>query len=118
MEPSKGKAFAVLVAVFLGGFVSGAVALRVYHQQTAGAERIDLHSQPEIVAGHLRQELALSDAQTAQIEEILDDCIMREANLLMQTTQLRAQARQHILELLNDEQRDKFPSVIDEMPAP
>lgn len=119
MEPSKNKAFAVLTAVFLAGIVSGALAVRVYHQQTAQADsmRLDLHSQPGVVANHLRQELALSEAQTAQVEEILDDCIMREANLLMETKQLRAKARQHILELLNDEQRKKFTTVIDEVPS-
>jgi hypothetical protein len=119
MEPSKNKAFALLVAVFLSGLVSGAVALRIYHQQTAqaGSEspRIDLHAQPGVVAKHLRDELALTDDQVAQVEDVLDECIMREADLLMQTKQLRAEARQRILELLNDQQRKKFATVIDEV---
>lgn len=116
MEPSKNKAFAVLVAVFLGGFVSGAVALRIYHQQTAeaGTARIDLHAQPGLVAQHLREELVLSEAQTSQVEEILDNCIMREADLMTQTRQLKLEAKQRILELLNDEQRKKFTVVMDE----
>lgn len=119
MEPSKNKAFAVLVAVFLGGIVSGAVGVRVYHQQTAQAgsdsPRIDLHAQPGMVAKHLRDELALTEDQMAQVEDVLDECIMHEADLLMQTKQLRAEARQRILELLNDEQRKKFATVIDEV---
>jgi Spy/CpxP family protein refolding chaperone len=115
MEPSKSKAFAILVAVFLGGFVSGAVALRIYHQQTAQADapRIDLHSQPGVVAQHLRDELVLSDAQTAQVEEILDYCIMREADLLTQGRQLKVEARERIYELLDAQQRKKFENVID-----
>jgi hypothetical protein len=121
MEPSKNKAFAVLVAVFLGGIVSGAVGVRVYHQQIAQAgsdsPRIDLHAQPAVAAKHLRDELALTEDQVAQVEDVLDQCIMREADLLMQTKQLRAEARQRILELLNDEQRKKFASVIDEVTA-
>jgi hypothetical protein len=121
MEPSKNKAFAVLVAVFLGGVVSGGVGARVYHQQGAqtgsAPTRIDLHAQPGIVAKHLRDELALSDDQMAQVEDILDECIMREADLLMQTKQLRTEAKQRIRELLNDEQRQKFTTVIDEVPA-
>jgi hypothetical protein len=119
MEPSKNKAFAVLVAVFLAGVVSGAVGVRVYNQQIAQAgsssPRIDLHAQPGVVAKHLRDELALTEDQVAQVEDILDECIMREADLLMQTKQLRAEARQHILELLNDGQRKKFNTVIDEV---
>jgi Spy/CpxP family protein refolding chaperone len=114
MEPTKSKAFAVLVAVFLGGFVSGAVALRIYHQQTAQAGSppgIDLHS--AAAAQHLRDELALSDAQTAQVEEILDYCIMREADLLTQGRQLKVEARERIYELLDSEQRKKFEHVID-----
>jgi Spy/CpxP family protein refolding chaperone len=116
MEPTKSKAFAVLVAVFLGGFVSGAVALRIYHQQTAQAGSppgIDLHSQPGVVAEHLRDELALSDAQTTQVEEILDYCIMREADLLTQGRQLKVEARERIYELLDAEQRKKFENVFD-----
>lgn len=113
MEPSKTKAFAVLVAVFLAGFVSGAVALRIYHQQTAQAERIDLNSQPAIVTQHLRDELSLSETQTAQVEEILDYYIMHEADLLTQARQLRVEARERILELLNEEQRKKFENVIE-----
>lgn len=118
MEPSKNKAFAVLVAVFLGGVVSGAVGVRVYHQQTAQAgsgPRIDLHAQPGVVAKHLRDELTLTEDQMAQVEDVLDECIMREADLLMQTKQLRSEARQRILELLNVEQRKKFATVIDEV---
>jgi hypothetical protein len=119
MEPSKNKAFAVLVAVFLSGIVSGAVGLRVYHRHTSPADsdspRIDLHAQPGVVAKHLRDELALSEDQMAQVEDILDECIMHEADLLVKARQLRAEARQHILQLLNDEQRKKFATVIDEV---
>jgi hypothetical protein len=122
MYPSKRKAFAVLMTIFLGGAVSGAVAMRIYHQQTAEAgsspQGIDLHAQPGVVATHLRDELALSDEQVAQVEDILDDCIMREADLLMQTKQLRVEARQQILELLNGDQRQKFATVIEEVPTP
>ncbi len=113
MEPTKTKAFAVLVAVFLGGFVSGAVALRIYHQQTAQAERIDLNSQPGVVTQHLRDELGLSETQTAQVEEILDYYIMHEADLLTQTRQLRLEAKKRILELLDEQQRKKFESVME-----
>jgi hypothetical protein len=118
MEPSKNKAFAILVAVFLSGVVSGGVGLRIYYQQTAHADtdsqRIDLHARPGVVAKHLRDELALSEDQVAQVTDVLDECIMREADLLMQTKQLRSEARQRILELLNENQRKKFVSVIDE----
>ena len=121
MEPSRNKAFAILVAVFVGGVVSGAVCVRAYHQQTAqagsGSPRIDLHAQPGVVAKHLRDELTLTEDQVAQVEDVLDECIMREADLLMQTKQLRAEARQRILELLNNEQRKKFATVIDEVAA-
>jgi hypothetical protein len=119
MEPSKNKAFAILVAVFLSGVVSGAVGLQIYHQHTtaiaSGSEGIDLHAQPRVVAKHLRDELELTGDQVAQVEDVLDECIMREADLLMQTKQLRAEARQRILELLNEQQRKKFATVIDEV---
>jgi hypothetical protein len=118
MEPSKNKAFAILVAVFLSGVVSGGVGLRVYYQQTALAgsdpPRIDLHARPGVVARHLRDELGLSENQVAQVTDVLDECIMREADLLMQTKQLKSEARQRILELLDEQQRKKFISVIDE----
>jgi hypothetical protein len=121
MEPSKNKAFAVLVAVFLSGVVSGAVGLRIYHQHitaaASGSEGIDLHAQPGVVAKHLRDELALTEDQVAQVEDVLDECIMREADLLMQTKQLRSEAKQRILQLLNDQQRKKFATVIDEAPS-
>jgi hypothetical protein len=110
-----------LVAVFLGGIVSGAVGVRVYHQQIAQAgtesSPIDLHAQPGVAAKHLRDKLALTEDQVAQVEDVLDQCIMREADLLMQIKQLRADARQRILELLNEEQRKKFTTVMDEVTA-
>ncbi len=117
MEPSKNKAFAILVAVFLTGVVSGGVGLRIYYQQTASAntdsQHIDLHAQPGVVAKHLRDELSLTESQVAQVTDVLDECIMREADLLMQTKQLKSEARQRILELLNEQQRKKFIQVID-----
>ena len=119
MEPSKNKAFAVLVVVFLSGIVSGAAGLRVYRQHTTSPDsdspRIDLHAQPGVVAKHLRDELALTEDQVAQVEDVLDECIMHEADLLMRAKQIRTEAKQRILELLNDEQRKKFASVIEEV---
>jgi hypothetical protein len=119
MEPSKNKAFAILVAVFLCGVVSGMVGLRIYYQQTAQAGSvpltIDLHAQPEVVAKHLRDELSLSEDQMAQVTDVLDECIMRDADLLMQSKRLKSEARQRILELLNEQQRKKFNAVFDEV---
>jgi MFS family permease len=68
---------------------------------------------PGVVAQHLRDELVLSAAQTAQVEEILDYCIMREADLLTQGRQLKVEARERIYELLDAQQRKKFENVID-----
>jgi hypothetical protein len=117
MDACRNKAFALLIGVFLGGVVSGAVGLRIYSQQVAearsGPPAIDLDSQPGMVAEHLRQELDLNEAQVAQVEEILDDCIMREADLLMQIKQLKGSARQEILDLLEPNQRQKFDTVIE-----
>ena len=116
MEPYKNKACALLAGVFLAGLVTGALAVRVYYSQAAKADSAHhLPTNPAEAAKHLRDDLTLSESQTAQVEDILDDCIMREADMLMQTKQIRLEARQRISALLNDEQRIKFDKVIDEV---
>jgi hypothetical protein len=117
MDACRNKAFALLIGVFLGGVVSGAVGLRIYSHQVAEARSeprpIDLDSQPGMVAQHLRQELDLNEVQVAQVEDILDNCIMQEADLLMQIKRLKGSARQQILDLLEPNQRQKFDTVIE-----
>lgn len=118
MEPYKNKACALLLGVFVAGLVTGALGMRVYFIQDAQANSAHrLPANPADAAKHLRDELTLSDGQMAQVEDILDECIMREADMLFQTKQIRLEARQRIAALLSEDQRLKFAKVIDEVSA-
>ena len=113
VESCRGKAFAILLLVFLGGAVSGAVGVKVYNRQMAVTEK-GSHEAVE----HLRVELGLNGSQVRRVQSILDECIMKEADHLTQIKGIKDDGRERILKLLNEQQRRKFQQVLHEAAGP
>ena len=59
---------------------------------------------------HLRQELVLDAAQVQHVRDILDQCIMHEADLMLQIRVNQNSARERIMKILNPEKRSRFQS--------
>ena len=114
VDACRGKALTVLVLVFLGGGASGVIGSRVFNSvvsPTPVVETRDDLSETKLGAlEHLREELVLDAAQVQQVREILDQCIMHEADLMMQIRMNQSSSRESILRTLNEQQRYKFES--------
>ena len=118
VDACRGKALTVLVAVFLGGAASGVIGSHVFERAAVSSPAAttpdDLSELKLGALQHLREELVLDAAQVQQVREILDQCIMHEADLFMRIRLNQNSARELILEILNPEQRSKFQSELPE----
>ena len=118
VESYRGKAFLILLIVFLGGAVAGAVSTKIFSPQVAEptAGRSHVHK-PSVAVERLRERLDLDAGQVSQLQSILDYCIMKEADLLSQIEYAKEDGRQRILKILNKQQRGKFDAALLEVPS-
>ena len=70
---------------------------------------------PELALEHLQEELGLDSKQVTNVKTILDECIMMEAELLSNIKSMKADGRDRILVLLDNQQRQKFQAVLHEV---
>ena len=118
LDSCQGKAVGILLLVFLAGTGSGILGNRVY-QNTVQAEPIhdpsgDWHDS-ETALQQLQEELDLDGEQVTKVKTILDECIMMEAELLSKIKYIKADGRDRILVLLDNQQRVKFQDVLHEV---
>ena len=115
VESYRGKAFLILLIVFLGGAVAGAVSTKIFQRHVNVADstesRPHVHN-PSVAVDHLREELELDAGQVDQLQGILDHCIMKEADLLSQIEYAKEDGRRRILKILNEQQRGKFDAAL------
>jgi hypothetical protein len=115
IDSCKGKAFAVLFFVFVGGMAAGALSLKVYQRQSgvevAAVTQRHQH-QPTLAVERLREELNLNETQFVEVQSVLDECIMREADLLTQLALTRTDGRGRIMRILNESQQEKFDTLL------
>jgi len=118
MQPvvDKKKAAGLLALVFLVGVLTGVCAEEFYERNIENAEAASppepAPPRPSLAADHLREELNLDSEQTEQVEMILDQCIMHEADLLRQIQMVKIDGRQRILKVLDSQQRQKFEKLV------
>ena len=87
VESYRSKAFLILLIVFLGGAVAGAVSTKIFSAEVAEPTESSSHvHKPSVAVEHLREELDLDAGQVRQLQGILDHCIMKEADLLSQSS--------------------------------
>ena len=113
----RSKALTVLLLVFLGGAASGVIGSQVFYRsvsQPAASAPAAVAETKLVELESLRDALSLNPTQVRQVREILDQCIMHEADLLMQIRVNQNSSRERILQILSPDQRLKFQS---ELPA-
>ena len=108
------KALVVLVLVFLGGGFSGVIGSHAFQDVLKSRFHIDksvpLGETRLVELEYLRDELLLDPNQVQQVQKILDQCIMNEADLLVQLRMNQRSSRRRIFRVLTSEQRQKFES--------
>ncbi len=116
IDSCKGKAFAILFFVFAAGMAAGAFSLKVYerHVGVATVERPLGHQhQPTLAVEKLRRQLDLNEVQFVEMQSVLDECIMKEADLLTQLALTRSDGRERIMRILDRQQQQKFEILLD-----
>ncbi|MDA1316222.1 MAG: hypothetical protein O2968_23125 [Acidobacteria bacterium] len=120
VEFYKGKICGVLFVVFLCGVAAGGVGLRVYQAAVPSLPEdiggLNPASDPSAAVEHLRDELKLDDQQYSQVHSVLDECIMQEADMVSRIQALRSEGRERIEKILNDQQRERFRTLLLESP--
>jgi Spy/CpxP family protein refolding chaperone len=114
------KIWLVLVAVFVLGSVTGAALTGLYRSRASGG-RGDRAARLEQRFEKMRQELNLTDQQTADVRAILDQTrneyrTLRE-ELRPRFEEPRLKARTKIRALLNGEQQTKFDALVAQQDA-
>lgn len=62
----------------------------------------------EMTLDYFRRELALTPGQAHEIEAVLDDYVIYYQNLQTQMDDFRYEGKKRILQILNEEQRNKY----------
>lgn len=110
LHARQGQAYALLIAIFLIGAGSGAVGMRAYehYKHKPGATNYVYGTDTAAAVERLEEEVGLRPQQIEQVKAILDESIMKEADLLNRIRVLQDQGRRRILGILTAEQRAKF----------
>ena len=112
VDTYRSKALIVLMLVFLVGGISGIVSFFIFDNTILNKTNTDnsvVLSETKIIElEYLRNTLSLNPDQVQQVREILDQCIMNEADLLMQIRLNQNSGRERILKILTPEQRSQF----------
>jgi hypothetical protein len=107
-----GKAAALIIGIFIAGFASGAVGMRVFDRQAPASAEDPVNAQALMAVEELKSALDLDEQQVERLQLILDESIMAEADLLSQIRAIQQDGRDQILEVLNEGQRKKFETMV------
>ena len=106
----------ILLLVFLCGSMAGALTMRLGFSQ---AYRRNLgywkEGGKEISLERFRRELNLNEEQTRQMEVVLNDFVTYYQTLQEQMNEVRSSGKARIMQVLNEEQRQKFTRMISEL---
>jgi uncharacterized membrane protein len=103
----------VILLVFGCGAMSGAVAVRYLYRAPVAkaapsAPKTWKEGGKEMSVDHFRKELKLSEDQTREVAEVLDDFMKYYQTLQAQMDDVRANGKDRIVSILSPEQREKF----------
>jgi len=117
------KVISTLVVVFLAGAAVGALGMQLglhdkLHRTAAAASKPVPLAAKDAVLQRFKTELNLTPAQTQQISSILDDYRHYYQSLQDQLDDVRALGKTRIVQILDDEQRQKFDKMMSELQAP
>lgn len=132
MHPSpwrNSKVILLLLLVFLCGAMAGAVGARTWYRGLAAAaaaaasrggsavSKTWKEGGREISVERFRKELNLSESQTTEVAEVLDDFMKYYQTLQAQMDDVRANGKDRIVGILSPEQREKFSRMMSELQA-
>jgi len=110
------RVLTTLLLVFLCGSLAGALAMR-YGVQPTIHTTVPTWTEGgrEISLQRFETELNLTPDQTQQMERILDDFMMYYHALQAQMDDVRADGKERILRILDEDQTRKFESMIEDL---
>lgn len=112
MDSCKGKLYGMVVLIFVCGVAVGGIGTHFVEQHwRSEAGQIEA----QLAMEHFRQELELNEEQARQVEAILDEFIMSQAELMSQFQTSRLSGHDRIVQILNDDQRRRFQEVWSEL---
>jgi t-SNARE complex subunit (syntaxin) len=116
MESCKGKLAGFVALIFVSGMAVGAVATKLADRYAHPPHALTL-SEDEMATAvqHLHQELELNEEQARAVEAILDEFIMQQADLMSQFRTSRLSGHDRLLQILNEDQRQRFQKVLSEL---
>lgn len=114
------KVISTLVVVFLAGAAVGALAMQLglhekLHRTAAAASKPVPLAAKDAVVQRFKTELNLSSVQTQQISSILDEYRHYYQSLQDQLDDVRALGKTRIVQILDDDQRQKFDKMMNEL---
>jgi hypothetical protein len=104
--------------VFLTGSAAGGLGMR-YTMRAAAQRNVPAWKEggKDITLQMFRKELNLSEHQSAEVETVLDDFMMYYQTLQAQMDEVRANGKERILRLLDEDQKEKFSRMMSELQA-
>jgi hypothetical protein len=103
------RILALLVLIFLCGAAAGVLGMRLAGSAMARPSISTWkESTRDLTLDWFRRELQLTPDQAREIEAVLDDYVIYYQNLQTQMDDFRYEGKKRILQILNEEQREKY----------
>ena len=110
---SNPKVLIILLLVFACGSLSGAIVYRFAHAHIVRAQPDPISwGQKAAFLAKAQKDLNLTQEQTLQMSRVLDDYKMYYQNLQEQLEEVRATGKGRILQILDEQQRQKFEKLL------
>jgi Spy/CpxP family protein refolding chaperone len=97
----------LLCLVFVGGGIAGGIGEHWFESRTVRAKANWTEGRSHALE-QVKQDLALSDDQCQKMEKILDEAMQEFQDLHDRSHRVRQKTKDHILAILNDEQKSRF----------
>lgn len=112
------RVLAILLLVFICGSLAGALAMR-YSVEAAAYQTPAAWTEGgrEISLQRFESELSLTADQSREMELILDDFMMYYHTLQAQMDEVRANGKQRILRILDEDQKQRFEEILQDLQA-
>jgi hypothetical protein len=112
---SNPRILSLLALVFLAGVFTGGTAMKYGLHQTMHRESGFGKANKEELLSRCKRELNLTDDQTRQVSNIIDNTASYYQTLQDQLSDVKADSLSKIRALLNDEQKQKFERLVNEL---
>jgi hypothetical protein len=112
---SNPRVLSILALVFLAGIFTGGAAMQLgIHKRIHGESGFGKANKEELLS-RCKRELNLTDDQSRQVSQIIDNTASYYQTLQDQLSDVKADSLAKIKALLNDEQKQKFERLVNEL---